>query len=234
MIPERYLINPCQDFTAQEFERAKTAHFSRREEAAARRLATATGPRTSEGRAAYLQAARRRGYAGAAVILDEENRQAYDDHLDSYAQAFHPVTQPECDSVRRAADAQWRFDRLTSIETALLDLDVSYESPIIDGKVLGTPELHHRLALSFLSHLDNTGRGPFEFCRRLLTAAQRDLEQSVKFFYYLQDRRSQDDGCAAPEPVSIALQPTGSEQQPGPSHSEAAEPDSDNQLPKAA
>jgi hypothetical protein len=185
MLPARYLKNPCEDLTPEEFNRAKAAHDERQ---SAKRHAT--GPRSIEGKAKSAQNARRHGYAGATVVIDEEDREAYDLHLDSYLQTFNPVTQPECDSIRRAAYAQWRYDRLISIETGLLDLDLSLEGPAIDTKVHGELEHHHRLALAFASQVGTNGSSnPLELCRSYLTTAQRDIERSIKFFYFLQKNR---------------------------------------------
>jgi hypothetical protein len=203
LLPDRYLKNPCGDLTVEEFDRAKAAHDNRQN---ARLLST--GPRSPEGKAKSAQNARRHGYAGATVVIDEEDREAYNSHLDSYLQTFNPVTQPECDSIRRAAYAQWRYDRLISIETGLLDLDLSLAGPTIDSKVYGDEEHHHRLALEFVAQVSGPdgsrgGSSPLELCRRYLTTAQRDIERSIKFFYFLQKNRM----ASAP-----AVAPTATEQ----------------------
>jgi hypothetical protein len=184
-IPERYTQDPTDSLSPEQFQRARQAYINRKN------AQNSTGPTSASGKAISSQNARRHGYAGASVVIEEEDRIAYDAHLDSYLQTFHPVTQPECDSVRRAANAQWRHDRLTSIETGLFDLDLSFDAPIIDAKVIGEPEFHHRLALSFLSHLNENARinCPLDLCRRYLSSAQRELERSIKLFYFLQKAR---------------------------------------------
>src|SRR5436190_4769347 len=92
-----------------------------------------TGPLSPEGKAKAAQNARKHGFASARVVLHEEDRQAYDLHLDGYFASFHPVTQAECDTIRRAAWAQWRYDRLTAIETGLLDLEIAHQGPFADA-----------------------------------------------------------------------------------------------------
>jgi hypothetical protein len=210
MLPDRYLKNPCEDLTAEEFNRAKTAHDDRQN---ARRHST--GPTSPEGKAKSAQNARRHGYAGATVVVAEEDCEAYNLHLDSYLQTFNPVTQPECDSIRRAAYAQWRYDRLISIETGLLDLDLSLEGPTMDSKVHGELEHHHRLALAFLSQVGTNGSSsPLELCRRYLTTAQRDIERSIKFFYFLQKNRIVPAQAAVPGPLPSDSESSAQPEQP--------------------
>jgi hypothetical protein len=85
-----------------------------------------TGPVTPEGKAIASQNARKHGFAGAQVVLKEEDKEAYKLHVDAYFASFNPVSQAECDTIRRAAWAQWRYDRLTAIETGLLDLEIAH------------------------------------------------------------------------------------------------------------
>ena len=221
-IPLRYMQDPTDSLSPEQFQRARQAYINRKN------AQNSTGPTSASGKAISSQNARRHGYAGASIVIEEEDLPAYNAHLDSYLQTFHPVTQPECDSVRRAANAQWRHDRLTSIETGLFDLDLSFDAPIIDAKVIGEPEFHHRLALSFLSHLNENARinCPLDLCRRYLSSAHRELERSIKLFYFLQKARI--DGantiglscepkcCEIPEPEAeeTLQQPEPAQQQP--------------------
>jgi hypothetical protein len=220
---DRYIQNPCEEFSQEQFNRARQAYINRKN------ARNSTGPTSEEGKQKSSQNARRHGYAGATVVIDEEDREAYNAHLESYIQTFHPVSQPECDSVRRAANAQWRYDRLISIETGILDLDLTVEAPIIDAKVLGTPELHHRLAFGFLANI-GTGTNALDLCRRYLNTAQRDIERSIKLFYFLEKNRVPGAGIVDPVPVEAEpeqQEPESTQQEPN----EPAKTDSQVALP---
>ena len=126
-------IDPLHPLTQQQFDKAKAAWANRD---AARRQAAAdgsTGPVTPEGKAISAQNARKHGFAGAKMVIDEEDQTAYDAHLDSYRDSFAPGNQVESDTVRLAANAMWRVDRLTSIETGLIELEMAHNAPQIDA-----------------------------------------------------------------------------------------------------
>ena len=160
-----------------------------------------TGPLTEEGKRIASQNARKHGYAGATFVLDEEDKQAYAMHLDAYFQSLNPGNQLECDYVRRAANAQWRYDRLTNIETGLLDLEVSLQGPNIDGR-LANIELRHYLAIAFMERVkaDNA----LELCRRYLPAAARDCDRAVKMFYLMKAERLRDEATARETAEKVA------------------------------
>jgi hypothetical protein len=158
-----------------------------------------TGPRTEEGKQIAAQNARKHGYASAKVVLHEEDHEAYNLHLDSYFDSLQPVTQIECDYVRRIADAQWRLDRLCSIETGLLDLEYDYVVPF--AHVVYDPEAieyHHYLAIAFLEKV-NTDNA-LDLCRRYQSAASRDADRALKMFLILKAERTKGESIAHEAP----------------------------------
>ena len=49
-----------------------------------------TGPRSPEGKAAAAQNARKHGFAGGRVVIADEDKEAYQAHLDAYFDSFQP------------------------------------------------------------------------------------------------------------------------------------------------
>ncbi len=174
-----------------------------------------TGPLTEEGKRIAAQNARKHGYAAATFVLDEEDKEAYAMHLDAYFQSLNPGNQLECDYVRRVANAQWRYDRLTNIETGLLDLEVSLQGPNIDGR-LANIELRHYLAIGFMERVkaDNA----LELCRRYLSSAARDCDRAIKMFYLIKGDRLRDESTTretAAEEEEAAAKLTNKPTKPG-------------------
>ncbi len=66
------------------------------------------------------------------MVIDDEDKEAYETHLDAYHRSFRPIGQPECDAVRLIANAMWRIDRLNSIETGLFELEASFHAQQAD------------------------------------------------------------------------------------------------------
>jgi len=205
-------VNPYGHLTEEQRETVRRAWQAR---VNARK---STGPRTEEGKQISAQNARKHGYASARVVLLEEDQEAYDLHLDSYFQSFRPVTQVECDYVRRIADAQWRLDRLCSIETGLLDLEYNYVRPFAD--VIFDPndiQYHHYLAIAFLEKVNSDKA--LDLCRRYQSAASRDADRAIKMFLTLKAERIKDEKAAVqPAHKSQKTQSVPNEPTPAPQH----------------
>ena len=217
---DRYTQDPTEEFTPEQFNRARQAYINRKkaststastsqEAGRGRRdpsIDLGTGSRrpplpacTSEETDRASQSLRRHDdgdCAAATVVMDEEaDKLAYDAHLTAYFQTFQPVSQPEYDAVRRAADAQWRYDRLISIETGLLD-PARLESPTTTATATQDSSTrrgdHHRLAVAFReAHIDSDTNA-LELCHHYLGTAEHDIERFIRKFYSL--RRKKVDG----------------------------------------
>ena len=145
-----------------------------------------TGPITEEGKRISALNARKHGFAGAQPVIDDEDKEAYSLHLDSYSQAFEPANQPEADAVRLAANAIWRIDRLTSIETALFELETEFHIPFTVAK-LNELQFRHHQAIAFMQHVDSSRA--IELSRRYLSNSQRDYQRAVDMFFKLKTNR---------------------------------------------
>jgi hypothetical protein len=79
----------------------------------------ATGPRTPEGCAKSSLNALKHGLTGNTVLLDSDDAEAYQQRLDSYVERYRPITQEERRLVQSLQDADWRLDRILSLESAI-------------------------------------------------------------------------------------------------------------------
>ena len=191
------LTNPFEQLTPEEFDLAIKANQNRENAKAS------TGPKSPEGKAAAAQNARKHGFAGATVVIDDEDKQAYACHLDAYFDRFLPIDQVEADTVRRAANSMWKYDRLTTIESTLLELETEHQTPLADI-ALENPEPRHRWTLAFK---EQSGERSLELCRRYLSGLQRDFDRAVNMFYKLKKERPAGADQPVPPPNPVTRKP---------------------------
>jgi hypothetical protein len=187
--------NPLQELTPEQAAKARQIRAAREK---AKISTSKPGPRTPEGKATSSQNARKHGFAGANMVVDDEDRPAYHAHLDAYHDGLQPANQIEADAVRLAANSMWRADRLTSIETGLLELEMAHHSPHIDAKMQNLT-LYHYMAIAFMEQTDSSNS--LELCRRYLANAQRDFQRAIDTFYKLKENRIAPPPETAPEPA---------------------------------
>jgi hypothetical protein len=65
--------------------------------------------------------------------MPTEDLQAYQSHLKSFADEYHPHGATEEHLVQALADASWRLNRVAALETNLLTLGVTHQAPITDA-----------------------------------------------------------------------------------------------------
>ncbi len=180
---ERALVN----FPATcEFEAALAEEKAREKEEAAKKAASAGGPRTPEGKARSSRNAVKHGFAGANPVIDCEDEDAYNDHLDSYIARFQPADQPETDTVRRAAIAMWRLDRLYALEAIILNLEACYHA--VPSSVI-LPHDAGAITRAAVAFRESAGDGAYDLCRRYIQAATREHDRAIRTFYFLESKR---------------------------------------------
>jgi hypothetical protein len=81
-----------------------------------------TGPKTKAGKKKSSLNALRHGLTGQVVIMPAEDLQAYQRHLQSFTDEYHPKGATEAHLVQALADASWRLNRVAALETNLLNL----------------------------------------------------------------------------------------------------------------
>ena len=79
------------------------------------------GPTTDAGKARSSRNALQHGLNSATVVLPHEDRAAFESLRQSYFDRFQPADQFEADLVERLAATTWRLNRVTQMETTLLD-----------------------------------------------------------------------------------------------------------------
>jgi hypothetical protein len=92
-----------------------------------------TGPKTAEGKKQSSLNALRHGLTGQIVVMPTEDLAAYQLHLKSFTDEYHPSGATESNLVQALADTTWRLNRVAALETNLLTLGVTHASPIADA-----------------------------------------------------------------------------------------------------
>ena len=87
--------------------------------------AKSRGPVTPQGRAASSRNSLRHGFTAASVVLPTESSEDFQALLDSYLDHFDPHSGVETDLIQAMAAARWRLRRLCTIETTLLNNEMT-------------------------------------------------------------------------------------------------------------
>ena len=94
----------------------------RKLEANRRNARLSQGPNTPEGKAAVRFNALKHGLAAEHLVLEDEERPAFDELLSAYLAEHQPHGPTETDLVHQLVTASWRLRRLRAMETGLLEL----------------------------------------------------------------------------------------------------------------
>src|SRR5437762_1569161 len=92
-------------------------------EAARRNGAKSNGPKTPQGKAASSQNSYKHGMTAKAVVLTNENPQAFINREEAYHIKFEPTDEVERDIVDDMTVSRWRLRRVWQNEKALFDLE---------------------------------------------------------------------------------------------------------------
>ena len=133
-----------------------------------------------------------------------EDKVAYDAHLNAYLARYSPVDKLEADLVGHLAYSMWQIMRNNSIEVALFDIETS----TIDVQVHENFEKidqYGRLALAFKK---SAGDNAFELIRRYKTSAERSYHRALKALEELLGQRTPVPVEAAPEASVRTPEPT--------------------------
>jgi hypothetical protein len=87
--------------------------------------ALSRGPKTNTGKARSSQNALRHGLLAKAVLLRNENAEAFQALLDAYIDRFSPADEVELGLVEEMVASYWRTRRAFSIEMNMLDKDMN-------------------------------------------------------------------------------------------------------------
>jgi hypothetical protein len=104
-----------------------------------------TGPQTFEGRRRSALNALCHGLTGQTVVMPSEDLEAYQRHIQSFVNEYHPQGATETHLVQSLADAAWRINRVAILETNLLTHDIIYDDfPNHES----THEMRHAIAIA--------------------------------------------------------------------------------------
>src|SRR6266496_5435292 len=103
-------------------------------EASRRNGARSHGPKTPEGKAISSMNALRHGMTAKALLLTNEDPEAYIQLANAYYEKFQPADDVERDLVDEMVIAKWRQRRAWTNEAALLDLEMDHQTKKGDAK----------------------------------------------------------------------------------------------------
>jgi hypothetical protein len=190
--------------------------------------ALSQGPKTSEGKAASAQNARKHGLLSQGVLLPDEDK----DEFDRFAQSLHGELNPQGELehalVVRIVGLLWRLRRTGKLETGVLfwrrllaevDLDVGHfghEMVDVDLRRKARKEAAKTdtTALAFLGELYIAGESSLAKLSRYESAMQRNLMRTLHELQRLQAARR---GEHVPPPVAVDIEVTGLPEQGTPS-----------------
>ena len=103
-------------------------------DATRRNGAKSNGPKTPEGKAISSGNAVRHGMTAKAILLTNENPEAYTKLAEAYYEKFQPADDVERDLVDEMVVAKWRQRRDWSNEAALFDLEMDRQTKKVDSQ----------------------------------------------------------------------------------------------------
>ena len=113
------------------------------------------GPLTPETKTISSANSLKHGFNSKNIVLQNENPVAWEHHHQCYLDQFHPASKPEHDLVTEMAAAMWRLRRLTTIETATLDLAMDRQAADLEKEFESFDE-PTRLACAFQKLADGS------------------------------------------------------------------------------
>jgi hypothetical protein len=106
-----------------------------------------TGPKTEAGKERSSLNALRHGLTGQIVVMPNEDLEAYQSHLKSFTDEYHPKDATEGNLVQSLADTSWRLNRIAALEANLL---TQIQDALSQSKALSNLSMHsQRLSRQF-------------------------------------------------------------------------------------
>jgi hypothetical protein len=178
--------------------------------------AKSRGPVTPEGRAASSRNSLRHGFTAASVVLPTESSEDFQSLLDSYIHQFQPQGGVEMDLIQTMAATRWRLRRISTIETTLLNNEMTRNAKDIRREYFSPDDLA-RLAWVF-QDLANHGQS-LALLMRYEGTLNRTYDRAFKQLLLLQSahRRPQPNE-PKPEPAPASVPVASTVPTPAPEH----------------
>ena len=104
--------------------------------------AKSRGPKTPEGKArSALNALKHGRYATNAIVLKNEDPEAFEELVAGYIRRIQPADPVEYSLTRELAAIDWLLVRVYALDTRLLDHEMEIQAPALDSAGLAIPEL---------------------------------------------------------------------------------------------
>jgi hypothetical protein len=148
-----------------------------------------TGPKTEAGKQRSSLNALRHGLTGQLVVMPNEDLEAYQHHLKSFIEEYHPKGATESQLVQALSDVSWRLNRVAALETNLLTITASPASLVAEieaqSRALANLSLHsQRLSRLF----EKTVAQLRELQQRRHSQEDRDLDTLLEITEMFEER----------------------------------------------
>ena len=148
--------------------------------------AKSRGPVTAQGKSNSSRNAIRHGLCSDLVVLPHEDKAAFEELRQSYLDRFRPADHLESGLIEKMANATWRLNRLTGIETKTLEEQLLLTAKKMALQLLETtPE--EQLAWVF-DHVANNST-TLTLLLRYRSSYNREFDKSLKQLQDLQKQR---------------------------------------------
>ena len=109
-----------------------------------------TGPRTEAGKSRSRMNALTHGMTAKAIVLPDEDPEAYKRHVDTFMNQFKPDNPAEVAQVQNLADTSWHQARMSRLEIQLFSEFDEHKTLESQMRSLATISMHrHRLSRDF-------------------------------------------------------------------------------------
>lgn len=166
-------------------------------DAARRNGAKSNGPKTPAGKAISSANSLRHGMTAKAILLTNENPEAFHKLSEAYYEKFQPADDVERDLVDEMVISKWRQRRDWSNEAALFDLEMDHQTKKVDSQYT---KIDHacRYALAFRALADESKS--IQLLTRYETAHRRSYFKALATLLQLRAELNPDLGPAEPSP----------------------------------
>ncbi len=155
------------------------------------------GPRTPEGKARSSLNALKHGLSARKVVLKCESQEEFDELLAGLTEAWQPVDTMEAAIVADMAAARWRLQRIWSVETTVIDLEMTDQEEAVEDKFeYADGETRAALAMKALC----SDSGAFALISRYEARHRRAFDRALSNLLRLRKARREEKAEHGPEP----------------------------------